>query len=90
MTMSDAEIAALVEETSASGTLLHYYITTLLHSCTYTLLHRSPATLLHYSTRCAAMSDAEITALVEDTSASGPHSIVRNRGKVESVRHNAR
>lgn len=40
--------------------------------------------------RCAEMSDDELAMLVEDTTRTGPDAIVRHRGKIEAVRHNAR
>lgn len=39
---------------------------------------------------CAEMTDDELRHLVEDRSVTGPHAIVRHRGKIEAVRHNAR
>jgi DNA-3-methyladenine glycosylase I len=39
---------------------------------------------------CAEMTDDELSYLVEDRTTTGPHAIVRHRGKIESVRHNAR
>jgi DNA-3-methyladenine glycosylase I len=39
---------------------------------------------------CAEMTDDDLRYLIEDRSTSGPHAIVRHRGKIEAVRHNAR
>jgi len=59
-----------------------------------TILHKRAAYRIAFHgfdiRRCAEMSDGELQFLVDDRTLAGPDAIVRHRGKIESVRHNAR